>query len=418
MLLLIAAVGSICYFVFIVTIVNKLEQAMLDTMVEHETAELISEYMNSPALYLPTTGAIQSFLKSRNSTIAIPDHLKDLAPGEYHDIKTNGKSFHVVVIDLKKDLMYVAFEVTQYHNYNRLLIMALVVGGILTLIGFLVAGLWWVRKNLLPVSHLAEELSSLDPVQRNVRIEEKYSDYEVGLIARAFDEYMDRLDEFVQREQSFTAAISHELRTPVSVIVTSLDLLELKGIKPDQQKVFKRIKVSTNYMHKVINSLLFFARHVHDVADESMPLIELTGVCENVVAQYLPIAEEKGLSLTFDRKQSAHVRMLENHIEIILGNLVRNSIDHTKNGGITITLTSQGFSITDTGSGMNNKQIDLILDSCKQHPKGDTGGLGLYLVTNICRYYDLRLVIDSVIGQGSTFSVLLPNATVGRIQND
>ena len=214
---------------------------------------------------------------------------------------------------------------------------------------------------MLPVSNLAHEVSNIDPEDRKIRIEDKYRDYEVGLIAQSIDLFLARLDKFVEREQSFTAAVSHELRTPVSVIITATDLLEVKGVTEEQQEVINRIKESTTYMHDVIEALLFFARDTRKLVEKTMPQVSLHKIFLRIMTNYEELASEKKLDLLFKRKARLDVRMSESHIEIILGNLIRNAIANTDEGGVKVTLFENGFSVKDTGRGIESDEIELIV---------------------------------------------------------
>lgn len=408
MLILIALFSSLIYFAFILTIVDRLQQTMLATLVGHEVDEIITELATDPNLVLPRTATVNAYLLSREQDVPIPDYLKELGSTLHNEVKLGEKTFHVIIVDINKDRLYLSFEISEIIKYRFLLLISVIGGGLLAVIFLLFSGIWLSKKFLLPVSELAIEVANINPNDRNIRIENKYRDFEVGLIANSVDQFMVKMDDYVEREQSFTAAISHELRTPVSVISTSIDLLELRGISKTQQQAFERIKSSVNYMGKVIESLLFFARNIHEKPEDVLTGIELSGVCEDVINQYDVTATRKNLSLLFEIKSNTEVLMSDNHIEIILGNLVRNAINNTDFGSVKITVLDNGFSVSDTGHGIAAEDIQHILDRCNHRPHSNVSGLGLYLVTHICKYYNLHLDIDSTVGKGSNFLVKFP----------
>lgn len=413
MLLFIAALISVLYFVFVLTIVNRLEQTMLSTLVGHEIDELVSELAEDPHLAMPKTASVHAYLMSQAHENPIPEFLKKLESNLHHEVTIDDKTFHVAIVDLNNDRLYLAFDVTEIIKYRAFLIFTMVGGGVLALVFLLMGGIWISKRFLLPVSELAYEVASFNPNDRNIRIGKKYSDFEVGLIANSFDQFMDKMDDFVDREQAFTAAISHELRTPVSVVATSIDLLELSGVSEQQKGAVNRIKVSTNYMSKVIESLLFFAREYDSSPDLTLPENDIVRVCEDVMDQYLTLAKDKNLTLRLITESATRVRISDNHIEIILGNLVRNAINNTDNGEITITVLKDGFSVTDTGRGMSADTIKRILQGAKIHSQNHVSGMGLYLVTNICEYYHLKLDIDSTLDKGSRFLIRFPASLLG-----
>jgi signal transduction histidine kinase len=216
------------------------------------------------------------------------------------------------------------------------------------------------------------------------------------------------MDGFVEREQSFTAAVSHELRTPITVVATATDLLEAKGVSREQQEVINRIKESTSYMASIIEALLFFARDTRKSIDKTMPEINLARIFVKVLKSYKKAASEKNLDLKIRLNARLKVRMSESHMEITLGNLIQNAINNTDAGAIEVTLFETGFSVEDSGRGIEPDEIDLIVRR-NYHGSDSSGyGLGLYLVKSICDIYGLKLGIESAIGMGSKFVVYFP----------
>ncbi|MCK5665603.1 MAG: HAMP domain-containing histidine kinase, partial [Thiotrichaceae bacterium] len=316
MFIAIAAISSLSYSVFIWVMIDKLEYAMLNTLVGHEVDELVGELAADPeGTSMPKTASVHGYLLSRNSETPIPEYLKDLDPNIHSGLTVGDKTYHIAILDLNEDRLYLAFDVTHLSRYGDVLLVTLIGGGVVAAFFLFGLGLMLTRKFLLPVSNLAEEVSNIDPSIRNVRIEEKYRDYEVGLIAKSIDQFMDRMDEFVEREQSFTAAVSHELRTPVSIISTSIELLELNSeITKKQQITIDRIKSSTKYMRGVIESLLYFARSTVITVDKTIPRIQVSAVFQDILQEYKTRATEKHLTLKLKSNTHIMVRMPEGHL--------------------------------------------------------------------------------------------------------
>ncbi|MBT3204735.1 MAG: HAMP domain-containing histidine kinase [Gammaproteobacteria bacterium] len=414
MFIIIAAISSLSYSLFIWVMIDKLEYAMLNTLVGHEVDELVSELAADPeGTAMPKTASVHGYLLSRDSEAPVPEYLKVLDPNIHSGLTVGDITYHVAILDLNDDRLYLAFDVTHLSRYGDVLLVILIGGGFVAAFFLLGIGLWLTRKFLLPVSNLAEEVANIDPTIRNVRIEEKYRDYEVGLIAKSIDQFMDRMDAFVEREQSFTAAVSHELRTPVSVISTSIELLELNSdISKNQQRTIDRINSSTKYMRGVIESLLYFARSTVITSDKTIPRIQVSAVFQDILQEYKTRAAEKHLSLKLKSNSHVMVRMPEGHLTIILGNLVQNAINNTDNGEICVTVSDDWFSVEDTGRGIDEGDIDHIIERCYHSPDSPGCGLGLHLVMNICNNYGLKLEIESSVGSGSKFVVKLPESII------
>ena len=406
--LVIAIVSAISYLTIMSGVLGRLETATLDTMLGHELEELVVELAKNPEAQLPDTASVKAYLQSRDHLRPVPDYLKNLDANVYHKMRVGEKIYQIAVVDLNNDRMYLTFDITAISLNQSLLLVLLISGGLLITIVLVVSGFWLFRKFLLPVSNLADEVSGIDPNDRNIHIEDKYRGYEVGMIAQAIDDFLGRLDEFVEREQSFTAAVSHELRTPIAVIGTATDLLELKGVTGEQQEVINRIRESTSYMGNVIEALLFFARGSHKLFEKTLPELSLPRVIIKVLRSYKEEASAKQLKLRIKLKSRLKTRMSESHMEIMLGNLIRNAIASTDAGEIKVTLFENGFSVKDTGVGIEPGEVELINKSGHLTPNHSGFGLGLYLVKSICKAYGLKCEVQSTVGKGAEFLVYFP----------
>lgn len=407
-ILYLGAVASIVYSVLVVALVNRLETLMVTTLLGHEVSEMVIELQANPDIQMPRSASIQAYRLSEEDRFPIPEYLKQLNYDGYVKVTAGDRSHHATVVDMYDDRIYISFDTTDINKTLALLEMILIWGGIIFVLILFASWFWLTRKFLVPVSDLAEKVASLDPNERNVRIEEGYKDYEVGVIAHSFDQFLTRMDEYVEREQSFSAAVSHELRTPVSVISTAVDLLELNGVDERQRSVINRIKSSTSYMHKMIESLLFFARNSDEKIEKAYDGIPLQEIFCETIDQYRDQARNKKLSLELEVESNPELKISENHMQIILGNLIQNAINNTSSGTIRVLLQDGKFSVSDTGQGIAAKEIDLVVERCYHGPDSNGCGLGLYLVMKLCKVYELDLKIDSHLGEGSTFSVIFP----------
>lgn len=405
-MLSVAILGTLLYVVFVVTIVDRLEDAMMSTLVGHEVDEMVTLLAENPDEPMPKTASVSGYMLKRDPHKPVPEYLRNLEPNLYRHLHVGDKTLMAAIIDLPGgDRLYLEFNINSVGKYRQLLLTLLIGGGIFAAIVLFISGIWLSRKFVAPISELASELKKISPDTRNVRIRDKFEGYEVGIIAESIDEYLARLDEFVEREQSFTAAVSHELRTPVAVIASSTDLLELKGINPDQAGVVERIKKSANYMGKVIESLLLFVCKTDDAFEETMPEISLKPLFKNVIREYRREAKSKGIDLVLRCAADVKIRMSENHVEIVLGNLIRNAIANTEKGEIQIAIGTDYFSVKDTGRGIDASKIENIVRLNYRDKNSMGHGVGLYLVTNICEYYGLNLEIKSKLGRGSEFRI-------------
>src|SRR5512138_3428571 len=163
----------------------------------------------------------------RSSDLAeLPRHIAMLKPGAMHRVRSEGRLLDVLVRDGDFGRLYITYDVTTYATQDAIALLVLAIGVIAIVIVAALAASAISRRLVEPVTALAERLTQIDPGERHVRIGAQFAGNELEPIARSVDMFMERLDGFVEREQSFTATASHELRTPLAVMRGAVELLE------------------------------------------------------------------------------------------------------------------------------------------------------------------------------------------------
>jgi signal transduction histidine kinase len=124
----------------------------------------------------------------------------------------------------------------------------------------LIVALFYIAHNLSrklsrPTAQLSEKLSSINPDQRGVRLGDQFADDEVGRIARAFDSDTEKMDSYVEKQMAFAAMASHELRSPMSIIRTSPDLIASRHDDPAIDVHLDKIQRAWANMANMIHAL-------------------------------------------------------------------------------------------------------------------------------------------------------------------
>jgi len=223
-------------------------------------------------------------------------------------------------------------------------------------------------------------------------------------------------------KSEFLAVMSHELRTPLNAIGGYAELIEL-GIRgpvtPEQQRDLERIQRSQHHLLGLINGVLNYARLEsgnvrYDVTDVQVD--ELLATCEALVA---PQARAKRLKLVVPPcPEWLTIRADREKVQQILLNLLTNSIKFTDDGG-RIEMTCEqddgmvAIRVADTGHGIAPDKLEAIFDPFVQLDARLTRthegvGLGLAISRDLARGMGGDLVVDSALGQGSTFTLRLP----------
>ena len=184
-----------------------------------------------------------------------------------------------------------------------LLVLALGVGAIVISPALAAAAI--SRRLVEPVTALADRLTQIDPGQRHVRIGAQFAGNELEPIARSIDTFMERLDGFVEREQSFTATASHELRTPLAVMRGAVELLETQAAsRPGANKALARIQRAVREMTEFTDALLALSREqlASPAADATC---DVNAVLARIVEDQRSVAPDKRIVLDIEAAEPA-----------------------------------------------------------------------------------------------------------------
>lgn len=226
------------------------------------------------------------------------------------------------------------------------------------------------------------------------------------------------------------AKVSHELRTPLSAILGLTELLMIGAYGPisDQQKeATVKILDSTHYLTKLVNELLSQAKLDTGHFSLKQEMFAPAPMLEQVRSKMNVLAQNKGLQLITDLALDMPSLICgdPDQVQQILANLVSNAIKFTQQGTVTISLYCPdplhwALQVTDTGPGIPADAHAYIFEPFRQvdgsmtRQHGGTG-LGLSIVKQLTELMDGQITLTSEIGQGSTFTVILPlNLTPGK----
>jgi PAS domain S-box-containing protein len=227
--------------------------------------------------------------------------------------------------------------------------------------------------------------------------------------------YFKRID---QMKSDFVHAVSHDLRSPLTAILGYVDLLDRVGPLTDQQREFiQRVRISVHNITGLVNDLLDLGR-IESGFERQKEIVPLDGILNYTLDNLNNQIAAKKQHLHIEL--SPHLPSLHGdptHLRQMLDNLIGNSIKYTPEGGdISVSVEAKGeqviLRVKDTGPGIPLADQPHIFD--KFYRASNVGaavpgsGLGLAIVKSIVDNHDGRIWVDSVIGQGTTFTVVLP----------
>jgi heavy metal sensor kinase len=291
------------------------------------------------------------------------------------------------------------------------------IGAAILLLGLGIA--WWiasrVTRPLAEVSRTAKQIAAGDLSQR-IHLAE--TDDELGDVARVLNETFARLEAAFARQKQFTADASHELRTPVSLILSHAQgALRHEQSPAEYREALADCAQAAQRMKTLIESLLDLARFDAGSAPIQREPCDLADLARECTKLLRPLAEAKRLRLHLDL-QPAPCHADPARLTQVITNLLTNAIRFTPEDG-TVTLRTQHdsgsarFAIGDTGPGIAPDQMPRLFerfrraDTSRARATGGTG-LGLAICKAIMEAHGGTITVESEPGKGSTFRVLLP----------
>ena len=213
-------------------------------------------------------------------------------------------------------------------------------------------------------------------------------------------------------KSEFIATASHDLRQPMQAINIFMEMISTLHLKPEDASIFKKMRLSINLLNKMFNTLLDINKLDSNAVVVAQNNFDLDSVLDEIKESFYPLAQDKGIDLVFDYQNQLvtgdAVLLMQ-----ILRNLLANAIQYTQKGVIHVAFTEQEqrlvLSVSDTGCGISEQDLPFIYkeffraeNSRAQH---DGLGLGLSIVSRIAKIIRAELTVESVMGQGSTFTV-------------
>jgi signal transduction histidine kinase/CheY-like chemotaxis protein len=249
----------------------------------------------------------------------------------------------------------------------------------------------------------------------NVLLEEKNQELELAKT---------KAEKANKARADFLSTVSHELRTPLNAINGITHLLLEEHPKASQLDYLNSLKFSGNYLLTFINEILEINRiesEAIEVEQLSFNLNELTENLQNSLKE-LAIINNNRFSIQLDPAMPNQVVSDPTKLSQILLNLINNALKFTKNGEVHVTtkvLQLEGdninieFKVADTGIGIPEDKLESVFDSFSQgsieiNRKYGGTGLGLSIVKRLIEILSGTITLESQVGKGSTFTVVLP----------
>ncbi|MGC4099454.1 MAG: heavy metal sensor histidine kinase [Nitrospira sp.] len=329
-----------------------------------------------------------------------------------------------VPIMYRGNLLYIVQVGTSMESVGETLqrFLVLLIVAIPIALAVSLAGGWFLAgRALRPVDKITLAAQRIAAGDLSQRLSMPPAHDEIGRLAATFNNMIGRLDTSFRQIRQFTSDASHELRTPLTVMKGETDLV-LRRPRPleDYQSVLESNLEEIDRMTRIVDELLFLSRaDMGEVKVESLP-VAMESLVEDVHRQARLLAQDRNIEVVLGTVMPVVVEGDDLRLRELLLNLVENAMKYSHSGGkVEIALLNDGrqarLSVTDHGIGIapaDHKKIFqrfFRTDVARAHTKKGTG-LGLAICAWIAELHKGRVEVKSDLGQGSTFTVVLPLA--------
>ncbi|HSO06933.1 MAG TPA: HAMP domain-containing sensor histidine kinase [Pelomicrobium sp.] len=390
----------------VIVLTEQQEDEVVTQILDAQLRPLQDELRSGATPRLPFSENLQSYLIRTPAELdRLPAELRGLPVGTT-EFEHNGKELHVEVRQEGDARLILVYDATPHeqrvHEFRDAMLLAtLAVAIIIAATGYWLAGLL-----VSQVGELAQRVSSLAAGDAPPAPDD-YADAEVATLASAFAGYHDRTAALLAREKEFTADASHELRTPLTAIQTGGELLAHDPNLGERSRArVESILQAAARMDESIRALLLLAR---ETAPAEIEAVNVREAVEEAVAPLRGALERRPeVELAIEVAPHAVLQTQRAALALVVANLVKNALAHTRRGAIRVTYDGAGLSVTDTGSGIRPEDLPRIFE---RHFRGadsasDGSGLGLAIVQRIADRFGWQVTVASEPGRGSTFRVV------------
>lgn len=273
-----------------------------------------------------------------------------------------------------------------------------------------------IDKILLPIKNVTKTAKKIRVNNFSKTISLPEEDDEIKELVDSFNMMILRLKDGVESLDKFNSDVSHELKTPLTVIQGEIEVTLRKLREPQEyQKSMQIILYEAQQMQKIVEDLLLLTRYSKDNIEESFELCSLDSILMNVMEKFNLQIKEKKLNIELEKIEPISINANCLLISLIFSNLLDNAIKYSQSGkNIYISLYKENkiyFRIKDEGIGIEENKLFKITDrfyrvddSRNKMIKGF--GLGLSIVKNNVELHGAEMEIESQLNQGTSITII------------
>lgn len=390
------------------------EEVFFVRLVDLQAGRVVESSVNLP-IDLPPQSLTG---ETRFDTIEIAEFEEDGEEDDDED-ETNDLRLYTLPLSYAPDYaLQVGLSLEETHEIIDFVFNLLVGLLAVTVILALISGWFLANRALIPIQGVGKVASEINAQDLTQRLDLSASEVELAQLVQTFNAMLDRLEGAFQRQRQFTADAAHELRTPLSIMQTGLDVTLSKDRDAEQyREALVSVREEVQRLSQLANTLLHLARADTSTVNFTRQSVNLTVLLEAVTAQFETIAHDKNITITQNIAPNLHLHGDEDRLIQMMFNLIDNAVKYTSDGGqVTVTAHNSDqqveITIADTGHGIPDDERAQIfnrfyrVDHARNRQQGGFG-LGLAIVKKTLELHNGTVQVQSALGQGTTFTIVL-----------
>ncbi|MDX2423384.1 MAG: HAMP domain-containing sensor histidine kinase [Amphritea sp.] len=372
-----------------------MEDTMMRMDKQSEIEHLLSRHDTDQVVQVKSAMLTLTYLPTHTSEIEnLPIIFRNLPIPYEGEVEFLDKEYMVIIDKVPGGTFFLAKDQSLFGQYEALMISVLL--SLLVIAILLGYGLSIIISRMVssPVTQLTQDIQAIDSHLTYLPV--TYKDAELNRISACFNAFLSKIDALIKRERSLITMASHELRTPVAVILGAAEVIEHRQqLQADDQKTLKRIINSAAIMADNIKALLTIVRQTKDSsANEPFSLLALANDVTANIIDATPSSKER-----IDIQPLEGDSLIEadsSIVRILLSNLINNGLNHNE-GKVIVVISDQFIEVWDEAERLAINKLDstLVTDAKESH------GLGLYIVTLICEQLGWRFTLEHTPTKGT-----------------
>lgn len=367
-------------------IVNeRAEQLIWESLLESELSHITQRrrddggaaWRDTPSLALfgPTVGK------------PVPAEFASFPPGVHDEIRRGARQYVVLVQGSAADRLVLALDITEFETREKTITATMVIAAMALLAALMVATYFAAAHLTKPLSALTDAIKKLPPDTRHQQVTtDARASEEIAVIAEALNDFMRRIDSYVERERSFLNTASHELRTPIAVISGAAEVAIDQATIAEARPHLARISTTARDMQQLVTFLLALAKDPGRLKN-SAENIDLAALLPSLVADHAHLCQGREISFEYGPRPEVVVSVPVAAAQAAIGNLLRNAIENSSRGTILLSIETSGtIVIEDPGVGMTARELSNVHRRRALSGERQGNGLGLDLIARLCQH--------------------------------